>query len=105
MARQTLPSLLEDLVRCFLQLNERVEKIEKEIEKLKKSPDALIKEEWMDGQDVMFALNISRRTLCTLRTSGRLFPTKLNKKFYYKVSDIQQLLTDNYIRYHHLKKS
>jgi hypothetical protein len=95
---------MEDLVRCFLQLNERVEKIEKEIEKLKRRPEALFKEEWMDGQDVMLALNISRRTLCTLRSSGRLFPTKLNKKFYYKVSDIKQLLTDNYTRYHQQKQ-
>lgn len=96
---------MEDIVRSFLQLNERVDKIEKEIEKLKNKPDTLIKEEWIDGQDVMFALNISRRTLYTLRSSGRLIPTKLNKKFFYKVTDIKQLLTDSYIHYHKLKKS
>ena len=91
---------MEDINRIILHINERVDKIEKEIEKLKKRPDALFKEEWMDGQDVMLALNISERTLQTLRASGKLTATRLLGKYYYKVADIKALLKENYIRYH-----
>lgn len=90
----------DNVERVLLNLQRRVDKVEKEIEKLKKRPDALFKEEWMDGQDVMLALHISLRTLQTLRDSGKLIPTRLLKKYYYKVADIKALLKENYISYH-----
>ena len=53
-------------------------------------------EDWMDRQDVMQALHISPRTLCTLRENGTLPFSRLGKKFYYKRADIQKILQDNY---------
>lgn len=90
---------MEDIIRTVRHLHERVERIEKEVELLKKFPDVL-STDWMDGQDVLLALHISRRTLQTLRDSGKLIPTRLLRKYYYKASDIRQILAENYIRYH-----
>lgn len=90
---------MEDIIRTVRHLHERVERIEKEVELLKKCPDVL-STDWMDGQDVLLALHISRRTLQTLRDSGKLIPTRLLRKYYYKASDIRQILAENYIRYH-----
>ena len=55
-----------------------------------------LKESWIDGQDVMLALNISKRTLQSLRDSGLLPHSRINGKFYYKVSDLEALLDSNY---------
>lgn len=90
---------MEDIIKTVRHLHERVERIEKEVELLKKCPDVL-STDWMDGQDVLLALHISRRTLQTLRDSGKLIPTRLLRKYYYKASDIRQILAENYIRYH-----
>jgi len=51
---------------------------------------------WIDGQDVMLALHISKRTLQSLRDSGTLPYSRINGKFYYKVEDIEKLLESNY---------
>ncbi|HET6557598.1 MAG TPA: helix-turn-helix domain-containing protein [Prolixibacteraceae bacterium] len=91
---------MDDVIRAILHINEEIKEIKKQIEILKKRPDVLFKEDWMDGQDVMLALNISQRTLRTLRLTGALSFTRLHKKIFYKVSDIKSLLEQNYIRYH-----
>jgi len=51
---------------------------------------------WLDNQDVMFMLNISPRTLQTLRSNGTLPFSRINNKIYYRRSDIEKLLNDNY---------
>lgn len=55
-----------------------------------------IKTEWIDSQDVMMCLNISKRTLQSLRDNGRLPFSKINGKFYYKTTDLKELLESNY---------
>ncbi|MCM0372115.1 helix-turn-helix domain-containing protein [Bacteroides fragilis] len=46
----------------------------------------------MDGQDVCLRLDISPRTLQTLRDTGRLAFTCLQSKFYYKPEDVEKLM-------------
>ena len=53
-------------------------------------------EEWIDGQDVMQTLHISKRTLQSLRDSGTLPYSRINGKFYYKLSDLESLMEKNY---------
>lgn len=67
------------------------------VEIAKQKPDQTdIAESWIDGQDVMQALHISKRTLQTLRDTGALPFSRINGKFYYKVSDIENMLETNY---------
>ncbi|MCC8133193.1 MAG: helix-turn-helix domain-containing protein [Tannerellaceae bacterium] len=49
--------------------------------------------EWMDSQDVCLHLNISQRTLQTLRDNKTLNSTRIGHKFYYKFSDVEKILT------------
>ncbi len=51
---------------------------------------------WIDGQDVMLSLHISKRTLQSLRDNGLLPYSRIQGKFYYKKSDIENLLVKNY---------
>lgn len=56
-------------------------------------------EDWIDTFDVMNLLHICRRTLYSLRTEGILPYSRIRHKLYYKRSDIEHLLHDNYIMY------
>jgi len=48
--------------------------------------------EWLDNQDVCQMLNISPRTLQTLRDNGTLAYSQINRKVYYKPEDVEQIL-------------
>ena len=48
--------------------------------------------EWMDNQDVCLRLDISPRTLQTLRDTGRLPFTQIQRKIYYRPEDVEKLM-------------
>ncbi len=48
--------------------------------------------EWLDNQDVCMLLNISPRTLQTLRDNGTLAYSQINHKTYYKPQDVEKAL-------------
>lgn len=48
--------------------------------------------EWMDNEDVCRLLNISPRTLQTLRDNGTLAYSRINHKIYYKPSDVEGII-------------
>lgn len=47
---------------------------------------------WLDNQDVCQLLNISKRTLQTLRDNGSLAYTQISHKTYYKPEDVQKIV-------------
>ena len=48
--------------------------------------------EWLDNQDMCLLLNISPRTLQTLRDNGTLAYTQINHKIWYKPEDVNRIL-------------
>ena len=48
--------------------------------------------DWLDNQDVCQMLNISPRTLQTLRDNGTLAYSQINHKVYYKLEDVEGIL-------------
>ena len=48
--------------------------------------------EWLDNQDVCQILNISPRTLQTLRQDGTLAYSQIEHKIYYKPEDIERII-------------
>ncbi len=49
-------------------------------------------QEWLDNQDVCQLLNISKRTLQTLRDNGTLAYTQISHKIYYKPEDVEKIV-------------
>lgn len=49
-------------------------------------------EQWLDNQEACLMMSISKRTLQTYKDKGLLPYSKLNRKNYYKLSDVQALL-------------
>ena len=48
--------------------------------------------DWLDNQDVCQMLDISPRTLQTLRDNGTLAYSQINRKVYYKPEDVEGIL-------------
>ena len=53
-------------------------------------------DEWVDGQQVSRLLNISPRSLQTLRDKRVLPYSRLNTKLYYRVDDLAKILESHY---------
>ena len=49
--------------------------------------------EWLDNQDVCLILHISPRALQSLRDTGKLAYTQIDRKMYYRPEDVEKLIT------------
>ncbi len=87
---------MTEVLNLLMQLTRDFEVVRAYVFALKKSKLDNFKETWIDGQDVMHIMHISKRTLQTLRDNGTLPYSRINGKFYYKVADIENLLESNY---------
>ncbi|MFV0554893.1 MAG: helix-turn-helix domain-containing protein [Mangrovibacterium sp.] len=69
------------------------EKLEKLDRRLGKQPLNIFEgERLLDNQDLCLMLHISKRTLQRYRSSGRLKYQCINKKLYYKESDVHRFI-------------
>jgi hypothetical protein len=82
----------------FKKLLSKVENIETTLRELRLKRSCPTKDEWLDNQDVMQLLNISKRLLQTYRDENVIPFSKINNKIYYKASDIQKLLEKHYTK-------
>lgn len=87
---------MTEIIDLLLALSQEIKDLKARIELLRHSRAEVLKDTWIDNQDVLQALHISKRTLQTFRDNGTLPYSKVKGKFYYKVSDVEQLLQDNY---------
>lgn len=87
---------MTEVIELILRLTDDIRLIKAYLQTIRKSKVELFRESWIDGQDVMQALHISKRTLQSLRDSRVLPYSRINGKFYYKVEDIEALLESNY---------
>ena len=87
---------MNEILNLLMPLSRDIQVIMAYIVALKKSKLDDFKDTWLDGQDVMQTMHISKRTLQSLRDNGTLAYSRINGKFYYKMADIQYLLESNY---------
>ncbi len=87
-----------EILKSLLVLSGDIKEIKAHLQASKRTRAEKFKESWIDGQDVLAALNISKRTLQSLRDTGTLPYSRINGKFYYKVADLEKLLESNYSR-------
>ena len=87
---------MTEVLNLLMQLTRDFEVVRAYVFALRKSKLDNFKETWIDGQDVMHTMHISKRTLQTLRDNDTLPYSRINGKFYYKVADIENLLESNY---------
>lgn len=82
--------------RTFETMMERFEQFAQSVDSLCQRHESRDLKEWLDSQDVCEILNVTKRTLQTLRDNGRLAYTMIARKVYYKPQDVQRLIENAY---------
>ena len=85
----------------YTDLVNRLETLNKKLEEKQKSP----KDIFLDNQEFLQLMNISKRTAQTWRDSGVISYSQIGSKIYYRMSDVQKLLNENYKQAFSNKKS
>lgn len=69
----------------------QMEKMQADIESLK-NPVGEFTSKWVDTYDVMRMLRVSRRTMDNYIKEGKLTPTRIKKRNYFKVAQVKALM-------------
>ena len=67
-----------------------------DISKKLSSKEKVTKEQWLDNQEFMQFLKVSRRTAQNYRDSNMIAFSIIGNKIYYKISDVEELLNRHY---------
>ncbi len=78
--------------RTFEQMLSKFESFATRLEQLCRLHGDKDLSEWLDNQDVCLLLNISPRSLQTLRDNGTLTFSRINHKIYYKPQDVEKIV-------------
>jgi len=87
----------------FKKLSEKLDALKSEVRKLNLKSTGLVEDHWLTSDDVCTYLGIRRRTLQNMRDNKTISFSKHGKKIYYKASDIEKYLEQNYTN-HNSKK-
>jgi hypothetical protein len=82
--------------KTFEQIKQRFEDFAKQVKNL--CGDNQNKEKWLGNEDVCELLQISSRTLQSYRDNGILPFSQIGRKCYYRVSDIENLISESQIK-------
>jgi len=88
--KESLEALLE---RVFAKL----EQADKKIDRLLNHQACLNGDELLDNQDLIGMLKVSHRTLQRYRSQGKLPYCNLNGKSFYRLTDVQKFINDQFI--------
>jgi hypothetical protein len=78
-------------------LLERMEMLDRKLEKLNNSKSQLNGEALLDNQDLCLLLKVSNRTLQRYRSSGILPYRRIQQKVYYLESDIHKFISEEFV--------
>ena len=81
--------------KTFEQMKERFEDFARQVKSL--CGENQDKEQWLGNDDVCGLLQISQRTLQSYRDNGILAYSQIGRKCYYRVSDIENLISQSQI--------
>lgn len=81
---------------AFNEIKQGIAELNKKLEAKEKEP----KEKWLDNQELMLLLKISKRTAQHYRDSGLITFSQLGAKIYYRLSDVELLLNKHIIKAH-----
>jgi tetrahydromethanopterin S-methyltransferase subunit G len=76
----------------YKELVNRLDDLNKQLEEKQKKPQ----DTFLDNQEFLQLMNISKRTAQTWRDEGIVSFSQIGSKIYYRMSDVQKLLDKNY---------
>jgi hypothetical protein len=81
---------------AFAEIMGKLKSLEEKFVELKFDAENPLTEKWLDNQEVMQLLKISKRTLQTYRDENLLAFSQVGNKMYYNTKDIESFLKSNY---------
>jgi phage pi2 protein 07 len=86
---------MEAIILTKDQYTELLAKLETITNQLNAKADAK-KETFLDNQEFLMHMKISKRTAQTWRDEGRISFSQVGNKIYYKLTDVEKLLNEHY---------
>ena len=80
----------------FQQLTEKLANIENQIQKLTGSSTSPLSEQWVDNDAFCKIMGICKRSAQTWRDEARIGHAQFKNKIWYRKSDIQKFMEQNY---------
>lgn len=71
-----------------------IEEIKSKLDKQNKKPE----ETFLDNQEFLLLMKISKRTAQTWRDEGKISFSQVGNKIYYKLTDVEELLGKHYVK-------
>jgi mRNA-degrading endonuclease RelE of RelBE toxin-antitoxin system len=88
----------KDLFEAWMErILERIEILDKKLEKLTNTKNQLNGENLLDNQDLCLLLKVSNRTLQRYRSSGILPYRRIQQKAYYLESDVHKFISQDFV--------
>lgn len=81
---------------AFKQIMAKMQSLDDKFTELKHEAETPLSEKWLDNQDVMLLLKVSKRTLQSYRDENKIPFSQIGNKIYYKALDIEKFLKKNY---------
>jgi hypothetical protein len=81
---------------AFAEIVEMLKGLNNKFIKLEFDAKYPLSEKWLDNQEVMQLLNVSKRTLQTYRDENLISFSQVGNKMYYNTKDIEAFLKNNY---------
>ncbi len=78
----------------FNNLQNTLEEVKAKIDTISKKPQ----EVFVDNQEFLFLMKISKRTAQTWRDEGKISFSQVGNKIYYKLADVEELLNKHYVK-------
>ncbi len=78
----------------FSNLQNTLEELKVKIDTISKKPQ----EVFVDNQEFLFLMKISKRTAQTWRDEGKISFSQVGNKIYYKMADVEELLQKHYVK-------
>lgn len=76
---------------------ERIEILDRKLEKLSNTKSQLNGETLLDNQDLCLLLKVSNRTLQRYRSSGLISYRRIQQKTYYLESDVHKFISQHFV--------
>lgn len=81
--------------KAYEMIHERISKLKKRVNDLYSNEEEIIQTEGIENAELSHRINISLRTLQSYRERGVIGFSTIERKVYYKVSEVEKLLKKN----------
>ena len=81
---------------AFRQIMDKIQSLDEKFVEMKMEAQSPLSERWLDNQEVILLLKVSKRTLQSYRDESKIPFSQIGNKLYYRASDVDKFLKKSY---------